>query len=94
MQQPKTCLLSLAEYSIDDDNVETFDAENISGNPEISDMGSGLYIKEGTRFVLAGIMSREQSNDVFPVGSPIKSHVFRFTNIPSYVSWIESLSRT
>lgn len=62
-----------------------------TGNTRTSDMGGGLYIKEANRWILAGIMSKINSNLL--TEDPTPSQVFTFTNFPKYVSWLENLEK-
>lgn len=89
MYQPKSDLLNAAEYSIGKGKNMTFEGENVSGNPRICDMGSGLYVNEADRWVLVGVISRK--NHIYSTENPSQSQVFTFTNVPKYVSWIENL---
>lgn len=85
ISQPKSDLLTEAEYQISNNYGPTFDAENTSGNSVISDLGSGLYVKTENQWVLAGIMS----NKIRHTSSEL-SNLFSFTNVVNYLDWVNA----
>jgi hypothetical protein len=72
-------LLSEAEYQISHISVQTFSAENTSGNCKISDIGGGLYSNNTNRWVLDGILSKKVRVENAVV----------FTRVDFYLDWIE-----
>lgn len=78
-------LLTEAEYHVIRNYSETFDAENTSGNNRISDIGSGLYINETNRWVLAGILSNRKQ-----IPTADNNGIFSFTNVAFYTDWLKT----
>lgn len=67
-----------------------FEVESMLKNlsTRILDMGSGFYVKEANRWLLAGIMSR--SNHVSSKETSTEPQGFTFINVPKYISWIQN----
>ena len=78
MEQPKSDILSEAEYQVNTLHTQSFEAENTSGNTRISDIGGGFFINETNRWTLGGILSRKLRD---------KKEVI-FTRVDFYVDWI------
>lgn len=77
-------LLTEAEFFIGSYDDLTFEAENTSGNNQISDIGAGLFVNFTNRWTLAGIMSR-------PLRSQDAPNTFIFTNVAKYSPWIKNM---
>ncbi|CRK95112.1 CLUMA_CG008590, isoform A, partial [Clunio marinus] len=72
-------ILTKAEFHIRKVDDGIFIAENTSGNSRISDLGSGLFINETNRWVLAGIMLRKSYDYVITTANEAPKEDFIFT---------------
>lgn len=82
-EQPKSDLLTEAEYQVTKLLTQSFEAENTSGNFRISDLGGGFFANETNCWTLDGILSRKLRTE----------NTVIFTRIDFYLDWIQSFEK-